>query len=314
MAKKPSTKTHSGIDEIPDDVLQPDAVHDGPDGQNSPGFPSWAFFRQRMDRFTTAWLFLTRVPLPGWWNAPMAGEMSPLGDDKGADMVPLAATVRAWPVVGFLLGAGVGLVLWVGAQLGLPPLGAAILALIAGVGLTGALHEDGLADTADGFGGGTTKAKKLAIMKDSQIGTYGVLALILAVAFKAAILAGFGDPAVAAAALIGAHVLSRAVMPLMMVLMKPARRGGLGRGAGVPERDDAVIGAILGVLLTFLVVGLGPGLLAAVLAVAAAAAVGWLALRHIGGFTGDVLGAAQQVAEAVVLAGLAVALSNVVSR
>ncbi|MBL4613650.1 MAG: adenosylcobinamide-GDP ribazoletransferase [Magnetovibrio sp.] len=97
----------------------------------------------------------------------------------------------------------------------------------------------------------------------------------------------------------------------MMVVLKPARRGGLGKGAGIPSRDDAVIALIIGVLIALLVLGLGPGLVAAVLAVLGAAAVGWLAQRQISGFTGDVLGAAQQVVEALVLAGMAVALRTV---
>jgi len=287
-----------------DDAIKPDAVHEGG--------PSTSFFRRSMDRFTIAWLFLTRVPLPGWWNAPLPDEDVEMdAADKGKGMTPLAETVRAWPIVGLLVGALAGLALWGGAQLGLHPLAAAFLALIVGALITGALHEDGLADVADGFGGGLTRAKKLAIMKDSHIGTYGVLALILGVGFKATSLGGFNTPGLAASALIGAHVLSRSVMPLIMVTLNPARRGGLGRGAGVPDRDDAVIAAILGVLIGFLVLGLGPGLLAAALAGVGAVGVGWLAQRQIGGFTGDVLGAAQQVAEALVLAGMAVAFRTV---
>ncbi|HEY9078737.1 adenosylcobinamide-GDP ribazoletransferase [Magnetovibrio sp.] len=284
--------------------LHPDAMH----GEG----PSTPYFRRAMDRFTTAWLFLTRVPLPGWWNAPLPDEPVESDEtDKGKGMTPLAETVRAWPVVGLLVGALAGLALWAGAQLGLHPLAAAFLALIVGALVTGALHEDGLADVADGFGGGASKAKKLAIMKDSHIGAYGVLALILGIGFKAASLGGFNAPVLAVSALVGAHVLSRALLPLMMVVMEPARRGGLGRGAGAPDRDDAVVAAILGVLVALLVLGLGPGLLAAGLAVVGVASVGWLAQRQIGGFTGDVLGAAQQVAEALVLAGMAVAFRTV---
>jgi len=268
-----------------------------------------------MARFTIAWLFLTRVPLPAWWNAPAPSEnvedVETDAVDKAKGMTPLAETVRMWPFVGLFVGAASGLVLWCGAQLGLHPLAAAFSALVAAALITGALHEDGLADVADGFGGGTTKAKKLAIMKDSHIGTYGVLALILGVGFKATSLGGFNGPGLAAGALVGAHVLSRAVLPLMMVMMPPARRGGLGRGAGVPGRDDAVIAAILGVLIALLTLGLGPGLLAVALTVLGAAAVGWLAMRQIGGFTGDVLGATQQVVEALILAGAAVAFRTV---
>jgi len=194
---------------------------------------------------------------------------------------------------------------------GLHPMAAAILGLMTAAVITGGLHEDGLADVADGFGGGTTKQKKLNIMKDSHIGAFGVLALILIIGFKATALGGFTGPGLAASALVAAHVLSRAVMPLMMAVMTPARRGGLGKAAGIPKVEDAVVALIIGALMALLILGLGPGLLALALTVSGAAAVGWLAQRHIGGFTGDVLGAAQQVVEALVLAGMAAALQTV---
>ncbi|MCW8914332.1 MAG: adenosylcobinamide-GDP ribazoletransferase [Magnetovibrio sp.] len=287
-----------------DKEFKTDTVHQGG--------PSTPFFRRWLERFSVAWMFLTRVPLPRWWNKPAPGETVEADvDDKGATMMPLAQTVRAWPFVGLFIGAAAGTVLWCGAQLGLHPMASAFLALMTSALVTGALHEDGLADVADGFGGGATKQKKLAIMKDSHIGAYGVLALILVVGFKATSLGGFNGPGLAAGALVGAHVLSRAFLPLMMAVMKPARRGGLGKGAGTPERDDGILAAILGVLIGFLVLGLVPGLLAAGLAAISVLAVGWLAQRQIGGFTGDVLGASQQVSEAVVLAGMAVAFRTV---
>ncbi len=278
--------------------------------------PATSGLRRWMDLLTIAWLFFTRVPLPTWWNAPLPSEAvdGDLGGDTGdkaKGMTPLAETVRAWPIVGLLIGAVTGLALWAGAKLGLHPIAAGFVALMVGALLTGALHEDGLADVADGFGGGATKAKKLAIMKDSHIGAYGVLALILVTGFKATCLGGFNGPGLAASALVGAHVLSRAMLPLMMVVLPPARRGGLGRGAGAPSFDDALVSAVIGVLIAFLTLGLGPGALAAVLAILGAAAISWLAHRQIGGTTGDVLGAAQQVVEALVLAGMAVAFRTV---
>ncbi|WP_139134976.1 adenosylcobinamide-GDP ribazoletransferase [Magnetovibrio blakemorei] len=274
--------------------------------------PVLSALRRWMDRFTLAWLFLTRVPLPKWWNAPLPiEEIEGEPDDKAKGMIPLADTVRTWPLVGLFIGALTGLALWAGAKLGLHPIAAGFVALMVGAVLTGALHEDGLADVADGFGGGASKAKKLAIMKDSHIGTYGVLALLLVTGFKATCLGGFNGPGLAAGALVGAHVLSRAMMPLLMAFLPPARSSGLGRGAGAPSRDDAVVSAIIGVLLGLLVLGLEPGALAAVLALSGAAFVAWLAHRQIGGYTGDVLGAAQQVAEALILAGMAGAFRTV---
>lgn len=286
------------------ETLMPDEVH----AQAAPE----SFFARLMNQFTQAWLFLTRIPLPGWWNTPDLSEGE--GDqpeDKGVGMLPLSDTVRAWPLVGVLIGALSGGALWLGASAGLSPLAASFLGLIVAVIATGALHEDGLADVVDGFGGGADKTKKLKIMRDSHIGAYGVLALVMMVGFKAGVLSGFNDPALAAAALIVAHTLSRAVLPMMMVAMQPARRTGLGKAAGQPKRENAVMSAAIGVLIAVLALGPGPGLVAAALAGLGAAGVGWVANRQIGGYTGDVLGAAQQVSEALVLLGLAVVLRTV---
>ena len=292
------------------------------------------FFTRLMCQFTTAWLFLTRIPLPRWWNRDAqvveTQDATDSGDDeaqaeaqavreqkveaapdKGRGMVPLADTVRAWPIVGLLVGALAGLMLWTGASLGLHPIAASFLGLITAALATGALHEDGLADVADGFGGGADRARKLRIMRDSRIGVYGVLALILATGFKAGSLGGFTGPGLAAMALIVAHATSRAALPMLMVALQPVRRTGLAKGAGTPKREDAAMAALIGVLIAVLTLGLGPGLVAAALAGLSVAAVGWLAQRHIQGLTGDVLGAAQQVAETVVLAGLAAMLQTV---
>ena len=131
------------------------------------------------------------------------------------------------------------------------------------------------------------------------------------IGFKAAALSSFNGPGLAAAALIAAHVLSRGAMPLIMAFQTPARKGGLGKGAGTPKREDAVVAFLVGALIAVLAVGIKPGLLAVALAFIGVVGVAALAQRHIGGFTGDVLGTAQQVVEAMVLAGLAAALQTV---
>lgn len=319
MADKKPRKAASSAEE----TLKPDAAHQEAASQG--------FLAQLMCQFTTAWLFLTRIPLPRWWNRPELAvepdaaegeaeaesqEKSQDGpqaksQDKGRTLLPMADTVRVWPVVGLLVGALAGLALWLGAQFGLHPLAASFLGLAVAALATGALHEDGLADVADGFGGGADKTKKLRIMRDSRIGVYGVLALILVIGFKGGALGGFTGPGLAAVALIVAHTLSRAALPMLMVALPPARRTGLGKAAGIPKREDAVMSAAIGVLVAVLALGIGPGLVASALAALAVAAVGALARRHIGGFTGDVLGAAQQVSEAFVLAGLAAMLQAV---
>ena len=299
MVKKPAKKLMKKADE-PEPELITDEAH--------AEAASAGFFAGLVNQFSVAWLFLTRIPLPAWWNKPALDEAENDPADKGLGMIPLAETVRAWPVVGIAIGALSGGALWLAASAGLHPLAASFCGLAVAVLATGALHEDGLADLLDGFGGGQTKAKKLSIMRDSNIGTFGVMGLVVLVGFKAGVLAGFTSPAFAAAALLTAHVLSRAMLPMLMVALPPARKSGLGKMAGVPNTENAVMAAGIGVLLAVLALGPGPGLAASVLAGLSVAAVGWLAGRHIQGFTGDVLGAAQQVSEAVVLAGVAVML------
>lgn len=311
MADKKPRKAASSAEE----TLKPDPAHQEAASQG--------FLAQLMCQFTTAWLFLTRIPLPRWWNRPelavepdaapgeAEAESEDKSKDKGRTLLPMADTVRVWPVVGLLVGALAGLALWLGAQFGLHPLAASFLGLAMAALATGALHEDGLADVADGFGGGADKTKKLRIMRDSRIGAFGVMTLIIVIGFKGGALGGFTGPGLAAVALMVAHTLSRAALPMLMVALPPARRTGLGKAAGIPKREDAVMSAAIGVLVAVLALGIGPGLVASALAALGVAAVGALARRHIGGFTGDVLGAAQQVAEAFVLAGLAAMLQAV---
>src|SRR5208282_733244 len=116
-------------------------------------------------------------------------------------------------------------------------------------------HEDGLADTADGFGGGKTREQKLDIMRDSRIGTYGVCALALSILLRASALASLADPALVAWALIAAHAAARAAMPLLMFSVPPARSDGLSFDVGRPDGARAAVAAAVGILA--LVVGLG---------------------------------------------------------
>ncbi|MFU8883032.1 MAG: adenosylcobinamide-GDP ribazoletransferase [Rhodobacterales bacterium] len=218
----------------------------------------------------------------------------------------LARGARAawgWPLIGAVLGALAGVAAVILLGLGLPaPLAAGVcLAMLAL--MTGALHEDGLADTADGFWGGWEAARRLEIMKDSHIGSYGVIALILSLGLRWMALALLFDAGLALPALIAAGALSRAVMPALMHALPAARPGGLSRSVGHVPFDTAVLAVALAVVLGLL----GLGLVALPLAVMAGLAglgMGWLAQAKIGGQTGDVLGAAQQVSEIVVLCTL----------
>ncbi|MGY8669012.1 adenosylcobinamide-GDP ribazoletransferase [Bradyrhizobium sp. UFLA05-109] len=177
---------------------------------------------------------------------------------------------------------------------------AAMLALASMIVVTGALHEDGLADAADGLGG-STRARKLEIMRDSRIGSFGVCALIISLTLRWSALAAIAAPRSVLIALLLAHVAARAGLPLFMALVPPARNDGLSAGAGRPAGPNAAIALGLGAIV--LAIGFGPG--KAILAVILLAFLGlltaWLAIRQLGGQTGDILGAYEQVAETAIL-------------
>ena len=217
-----------------------------------------------------------------------------------------AAAAWAWPLVGVVVGAVAGLAGW--ATQGLGAGVAAGIVLAAQALLTGAMHEDGLADTADGLWGGWTRERRLEIMKDSHIGSYGVLALLLVTLLRwsalTALIAG-GQWA----ALIAAGALSRAPMAVLMALMPNARRSGLSRAVGRPAFGTALAALVLALALATVVVGPVATLLAALLAALPCAALALVARARIGGQTGDILGASQQLAEAAVLAACVASLT-----
>lgn len=228
----------------------------------------------------------------------------PLGGVLERNPPPLAAAVWAFPLVGLVVGALSAGVLALALWLGLPVAVAVVLAVLAQIRLTGGLHEDGLADYADGCGA-RDRARALEIMRDSRIGSYGVLALIGALALRATALAALAQVSLTAAclALVAAAVLSRTGMAAALAWMPPARRDGLGRGAGRVAPARLALALVIG-----LVLALACGALTA--ALAGAGAQLWLGLgarRRLGGQTGDVLGAIQQVGEVAVLVSLAVA-------
>lgn len=250
--------------------------------------------------------FLTRLPL-GRGEGP--GEIDAAEeelDESEMEEGALALSTRAFPLAGAAVGAAGGLVFAVALGLGLPPVIAALLAVVGTVSLTGALHEDGLADFADGLGGRDREAR-LAIMADGRTGAFGVLALVLSLGLRVAALAAIGSAGAAAAALIAAGAGSRAVLPVVMARVEPARVHGLAVGAGRASRDRLLAGSLLGAALVLLFLGPVGGAIALLVGAGAAAALAALARRQIGGYTGDVLGAVQQVTEiAILLAAVAV--------
>ena len=213
----------------------------------------------------------------------------------------IAASGWAFPLVGAGVGAIAALTFLVAELLGCGSAPAALLAVAAGLAVTGAFHEDGLADTADGFGGGKSREEKLAIMRDSRHGSFGVIALVLSVGLRAAALGTIGEPIRAGLALIAAHAASRGALPPLMRLLAPARTDGLGAMAGRPSRTVALIAAVLGAAIALALLGPRTGGIALVLSGAALALAAMLVRRQIGGYTGDVLGFLQQIGEIVML-------------
>jgi adenosylcobinamide-GDP ribazoletransferase len=238
--------------------------------------------------------FYSRLPLP-----VLPGETDP---HRVPDFAVLA---RAVPVAGLVLGGLAGLVL-VPAALVLPALVAATLAVGASIIMTGAFHEDGLADTADSFGG-MTKDRRLDIMKDSRIGTFGGAALIIALLLKATTLAslitqvGVGQTALALAA---CGALSRTAALALAVYLTPARDDGAAYATGAPTPeswDQARFLALLAAALLFPAGGIAGTITALLVVVGVAYGMVALARRHVGGYVGDMAGATQQVSEIAVL-------------
>jgi len=223
--------------------------------------------------------FLTRVPIGA-------------GDLREDD---LAGSVAWFPVVGALIGAIVAasyaVLLWV-----VPDLVAATLAMTVGVLITGAIHEDGLADTADAFGAGVSREETLRIMKDPNHGSYGVIALLLSLILRLLAL-GTIDAVSALLILPAIHALSRAGAVTLIGALPAATGDGLGAAHSHPRSTrSAVIGSFAAVGIALALLGWW-ALAFAVVAGASALVVGMLASRRISGFTGDVLGAAEQVTE-----------------
>src|SRR5579872_324355 len=231
--------------------------------------------------------FLTRVPVPR--------------EDRPPN---LARAYRVFPILGAGIGAAIGalylLLLWIR----VPALAAAALALGAGALLTGALHEDGLADLADGFGGGKDKAAKLDVMRDSRLGTFGSLALLTAFVAKAGALSVLPRSGVLLA-MIATHALARAPLAVLAAAMPYARVDGLAASVGRPDSQIALTACIVAAIIAFVTLPVGTAMLAALIVAVAAAALAALARRQIGGQTGDVLGAVEQIGEVAVLLTLA---------
>lgn len=248
------------------------------------------------------------TPISGIWLQDRAQELK--ASLAFCTRLPLARTTpekaiakAAWalPLAGLVVGLIGALVYALSHRLGLPAWPAAALTVAATLVVTGALHEDGLADTADGFGGGNTRQQKLDIMRDSRIGTFGACALAISLLLRWSTIADIAEPRFVALALISANVAARACLPAFMHLVPPARSDGLSSGAGPPPGSSVVAAVLLGTLCLLFSFGLTGSVVALLMLVLIGFLLARLASQQFGGQTGDVLGALEQVAEVAIL-------------
>lgn len=226
-----------------------------------------------------AGVLLTRLPLP---PVPEGG------------FARSACAVWAYPLIGAGLAA-TSCLPWILTPV-LPATVVAGLSLVVLALMTGGLHEDGLADTADGLWGGHTPARRMEIMRDSRIGSYGVLALILVTGLRWMSLVAAGP-----GGLFAGIVLGRAVLPGLMTIGPFARPDGLAKSVGMPKPVHSVLALLIGTVTTMWLIGIGHGLACCLAAVAVAWGLLRLARAKIGGITGDILGATEQIAQLAVL-------------
>ncbi|PBB32101.1 adenosylcobinamide-GDP ribazoletransferase [Mesorhizobium sp. WSM3868] len=240
--------------------------------------------RRFLDDIGLSLVFFTRLRLPS--------------SDFGGRS--LADAIWAAPVAGLAVAIIGAIAYAVASRLGLVDGPAAALALAATMLVTGCLHEDGLSDIADGFGGGRTRERKLEIMRDSRIGAYGAAALGISLLIRWSALSELAGPGHIFLALLAAHAASRGLFGAFMHLLPPARPDGLSADAGSVTAETAVVGAALGAV-ALLALGLGGAIAAVILLGLLFAAFRALCLSQIGGQTGDTIGALQQLGEIAVL-------------
>ncbi|WP_419902701.1 adenosylcobinamide-GDP ribazoletransferase [Kiloniella sp.] len=250
---------------------------------------------------------MTRIPVP-----------YPADNQGNPTSRPLAEASWAFPLVGLVVGASASFILIIAEFFHLPVYASALLAITTTILITGALHEDGLADVADGFGGAHKRERKLEIMKDSMIGSYGALALCISVLLRTVLIGSLlewgtqdqiigdqagGVPAYlngAISVIIAAHIIGRGYAPLIMSHLPLARSEGLAAMASKPKLRSSYGGFLLTLLIVFTLL---PTLSAAIvlsLALLVIILLSWLSMKQIGGYTGDVLGAGVQLCEITV--------------
>ena len=248
--------------------------------------------------------FLTRLPVPpfAYYNPQWLHQSS-----------------RHFPAVGLLVGLLCAGVFWLGSIL-FTPLVAAVISTVFGIRLTGGFHEDGLADSCDGLGGGLTRERTLTIMKDSRLGTYGVLGLVSALLLKVTLLASM-PLSVAIIALIIGHTASRLLCISLLALLPYGGEIEHAKAKPMAQQLTPLQGVLssgwlilAGVLVTIIFpntmhqIGLGQWLLTLLLALISTDYMRRLLYRRLEGYTGDGLGATQQVSEVAIYIGLAASM------
>lgn len=253
---------------------------------------------QELRLFLTAVQFFTRIPVPAW---------------VGHAAQQLEQAARYFPLVGICVGALAAAALWLGAQV--LPLSLAVgLSMAASILATGAFHEDGLSDFADGMGGGHSREKMLAIMKDSRVGVYGVIALVLVLLLKYQALlelCSAQSPLFVAAALIAAHAISRLMAASIMLTQRYIRDDDSARAKPAAQKISPAsfaIALITGLAALGILFAAGAHIATILAAVGTAflmrVYLAWRLQKRLGGYTGDCLGAVQQLSELAFYLGL----------
>jgi len=244
-----------------------------------------ALLRKLVDGLIACLGFYTRLPV------------SPFARDD----VNFAEAQWATPLVGVIVALIGAAAFWLSFRFGLPPGVGAALALSVVLVATGCLHEDGVADMTDAFGGGKTRERKLEIMKDSRNGTFGVVALIATLLLRWTAMAALVTPEHALFGLIAAHAGSRALFPLFMHFVTPAKPTGLAAGVGAVSSDVALYASIIAVAILLACLGVWAAVVAVIVLAIWFFFMKRLCERQIGGHTGDVLGSLQQGGEIILL-------------
>ena len=293
LSKKPSKQ------ESKQSLNQPE-----PSQQSSSKLSIGQFIKHEWILLLVAIQFLTRLPVPPF---------------KNYNPQWLHQSSRHFPAVGLLVGLLCAGVFWFGSVL-FTPLVAAVLSTVFGIKLTGAFHEDGLADSCDGLGGGLTRERTLTIMKDSRLGTYGVLGLVSALLLKISLLATM-PLSVAIVALIIGHTASRLLCISLLALLPYGGEIEHAKAKPMAQQLTPLQGLfssgwlLVAVVLLMVIfpnaiqqISIGQWLLALVLALVATDYMRRLLRRRLNGYTGDGLGATQQLSEVAIYAGLAAAI------